>query len=80
MALHSLENMMGKKGYVKIANGVYLWGEINEAGTSGLSGYYAVLEGYSNGKQIKVGIFGESALLQYDPLIGNKRGRIIGRM
>lgn len=79
MAFHSLENMMGKIGYVKIADGVYLYGEIKEAGTSGLSGYYAVLEGWSNNKQIRVGIFGESALIQYDPLIGDKQGIIIGR-
>lgn len=79
MALHSLENMMGKKGYVKIANRVYLYGEIKEAGTSGLSGYYAVLEGWSNGKQIKVGIFGESALLEYRPYPEDKRVKIIGK-
>ena len=64
MAFHSLENMMGKTGYIKLGKGVYLWGTINETGTSGLSGYYAVLEGLCNGHQIKVAIFGESGLIQ----------------
>lgn len=79
MAFHSLENMMGKTGCVKIANGVYLYGEIKEHGRSGASGHYAVLEGFSNGRQIKVGIFGESALLKYDPRVGNPQAKIVGR-
>lgn len=65
MAFHSLKNMLGKKGYVSLGKGIYLWGEVNESGISGLSGYYAVVEGFSNNKQIKVGIFGESALIQH---------------
>jgi len=65
MAFYSLENMLGQNGYVLLGKGVYLFEEITELGTSGLSGYYAVLEGFSNGKQIKVGIFGKRGLIQH---------------
>jgi len=77
MAFHSLENMLEQKGYVLLGNGVYLFGEINEAGCSGLSGHYAVLEGISNKRHIKVAIFGESGLIQHKP---PKGAIIIGRM
>jgi len=79
MALESLENMLGKIGYVKIADSLYLYGEITETGASGLSGYYAVLEGLSNNKTIKVGIWAESDLILFDPLIGDRQGQIIGK-
>ena len=65
MALHPLDNMLDKKGYVFLGKGVYLYGIVNEVGASGASGYYAILDGFSNGKQIKVGIFGENGLIQH---------------
>ena len=77
MALHTLDNMLGKKGYVFLGKGVYLLGTINETGISGASGYYAVLEGFSIGKQIKVGIFAEKGLIQH---CLPKGAIILGRM
>lgn len=63
MALHSLENMLGQTGYVKLGRGVYLYGEITEAGRSGQTGYNAILEGFNNGRQIKTSIWGEAGLI-----------------
>jgi hypothetical protein len=37
-------NYLGKKGYVKISKGIYVFGQITETGISGASGYYAILE------------------------------------
>lgn len=83
MALESLENMLGQRGCVKLADGIYLWGEITETGIfrdiNLMPDNYALLEGLSNDKQIRVCIWAEKDLIRFDPLIEDKTGRIIGR-
>lgn len=38
------EKYLGRKGYVKVEDGIYAYGEIRETGASGTAGYYAILE------------------------------------
>ena len=79
MALHSLKNMLGKAGYVKIGKDIYLWGKIIETDASGLAGYIAILRAdvpISKGQSraVKTSIWGERGLIKKRP----KKGLILG--
>lgn len=60
-----IDTIMCKTGYVQLNKEVYLFGEIRGRGISGTFGYYAILEGRSYGKQIKVGIYSMAELLHH---------------
>jgi len=62
------EDKIGLKGYIKIAPGVYAFGEVCETGMSGAAGFYALVEWITkSGKQTKTAIFHINELITYKP-------------
>ena len=75
MMLFNPEKHIGRKGYVKMADGLYAYGEICETGISGLAGYYALLEFITDkGRQAKLCLTDIRELIITKPT-----GRIIGK-
>jgi hypothetical protein len=62
------DDKIGLKGYIKIAPGVYAFGEVSETGISGASGFYGLVEWITkSGKQTRTAIFHINELIKYKP-------------
>jgi hypothetical protein len=62
------DDKIGLKGYIKIAPGVYAFGEVCETGISGAAGYYALIEWITkSGKQTKTAIYHINELMKHKP-------------
>ena len=66
---------LGRKGYVKMSDGLYAYGSICETGISGAAGYYALLEFFTDkNRQAKLLLEDIRELIVERP----RKGKIVG--